>query len=314
MLCEVTHEEVRPRLAAYAAGALDRVAAEGVRAHLASGCPTCLHELFVHPVGLPREAPEAAAPPVSPAPPSVAPATAPRGRGLVVAVVVLAVALAAAVGWMVVELRAREAAYHAEATRTEHELAASERARAALEARAAALDRDIAELREAAGRAGDAAHAADDPALREELDTARSRVETLTQLLRRRERELARLATGVGTGEALREAIEAPDVELLRLGAVEPFRDVRGHALWHPGAERILVYAYGLPPLSDGARYRVDVELPDGRRLGGPSFPVGAGGQATVPVRVEPSRESPRAVRVVLEPGGRPVLDWRRTN
>ena len=185
----------------------------------------------------------------------------------------------------------------------------------ALEARATALDRDISELREAAGRAAEAGRPGDDAGgLRDELDTARARIATLEQTLRRRERELQHLAVGTASGETLREAVEAPDVELLRLGAVAPFRDVRGHALWHPGAERILVYTYGLPALSDGARYRVDVELPDGRRLGGPSFPVGASGQATVPVRVEPSRDSPRAVRVVLEPGGRPVLDWRRNN
>src|SRR5689334_6637587 len=83
----VTHDEVRPRLAAYAAGALDAVAAEEIRAHLASGCESCLHELFGRPVGLPRAIPEppASTPLTVPAP--IAPAAAPRARGLFVGVV-----------------------------------------------------------------------------------------------------------------------------------------------------------------------------------------------------------------------------------
>jgi hypothetical protein len=312
MLWVVTHDEVRPRLAAYAAGDLDAVAAEEIRAHLAGGCESCLQELFGRPVGLPRAAPEPPAPPpVSADPEPVASDAPPRARGLVVAVVLLAAALATTVGWMVVELRARDAARRAEATRAARELIAAEHARAAAQARAAGLDRDVAELRDSLARAAQAPPPPDDPGLREELDSARGRITALTQTLHRRERALQR-SIGDGSAEAMREAVEAPNVELLRLGPVAPFRDVRGHALWHPGAERVLLYAYGLPPLSDGGRYRVDVELADGRRLGGPTFPVNASGQVTVPVRVEPSGESPRALRVVLEPGGRPVLDWRR--
>ena len=314
MLWVVTHDEVRPRLAAYAAGDLDAVAAEEVRAHLASGCEGCLQELFGRPVGLPRPGPEPPVPTPSATPAPVAPEAASRGRGLVVAVLVLATAVAATVGWMVVDVRARDAAHHrAEATRAARELAAAEHARAAAQARAAGLDRDVAELRDSLAHAAQAAPPADDPGLHEELDSARERIATLTQQLHRRERDLQR-SLGNGSAEAVREAFEAPGVELLRLGPVAPFRDVRGHALWHPGAERILLYAYGLPQLADGGRYHVDVELADGRRLGGPSFPVGASGQATVPVRVDPSGESPRALRVVLEPGDRPVLDWRRLN
>ena len=307
----VTHDEVRPRLAAYAAGALDAVAAEEIRAHLAGGCEGCLQELFGRPVGLPRAVPEPPGPTPSDTPAPVAAEAPPRARSLVVAVVGLGAALAATVGWMVAELRARDAAQRAEARRTESELAAVEHARAAAQARAAGLDRDVAELRDSLAHAAQPAAPSDDPGLHEELDSARGRIATLTQQLHRRERDLQR-SLGNGSAEAMREAVEAPEVELLRLGPVAPFRDVRGHALWHPGAERILLYAYGLPPLSDGGRNHVDVELADGRRLGGPSFPVGASGQATVPVRVEPSGVQPRALRVVLEPGGRPVLDWRR--
>src|SRR5689334_1822671 len=244
MLCMVTHDEVRPRLAAYAAGALDAVAAEEIRAHLASGCESCLQELFGRPVGLPRAAPEPPAPLASADPAPVAAGPAPRGRGLVVAFVLLAAALAATVGWTVVELRARDAARRAEATRIARELAAAEHARAAAQARAAGLDRDVAELRDSLAHAAQAAPSTDDPGLHEELDSARERIATLTQQLHRRERDLQR-SLGNGSAEAVREAVEAPGVELLRLGPVAPFHDVRGHALWHPGAERILLYAYG---------------------------------------------------------------------
>src|SRR5437899_2001015 len=97
----VTHEELRALLASYAAGALDCEASAAVRALLAEGCLACLDELFVHPVGLPRA--------VAPQSPPDAPPAPSRG-GLVVGIVGLSLALAAAVGWMIVELRARETA------------------------------------------------------------------------------------------------------------------------------------------------------------------------------------------------------------
>jgi hypothetical protein len=50
----VTHAELRSRLRAYADGTLDGSDVEIVRAHLASGCPDCLREVFTRPPGLPR--------------------------------------------------------------------------------------------------------------------------------------------------------------------------------------------------------------------------------------------------------------------
>jgi hypothetical protein len=50
----VTHAELRSRLRAYADGTLDGSDLEIVRAHLASGCPDCLREVFTRPPGLPR--------------------------------------------------------------------------------------------------------------------------------------------------------------------------------------------------------------------------------------------------------------------
>src|SRR6266571_3245218 len=53
----VTHEELRPLLAGYAAGTLDEAGCEAVRVHLAGGCVACLRDVFDRPVGLPRTPP-----------------------------------------------------------------------------------------------------------------------------------------------------------------------------------------------------------------------------------------------------------------
>src|SRR5206468_1244201 len=82
----VTHGELRPLLAGYAAGTLDEAGSEAVRAHLADGCVACLRDVFDRPVGLPRT-------PASPAAP--APRPAPPRRGVRVLAVGIGVALAA---------------------------------------------------------------------------------------------------------------------------------------------------------------------------------------------------------------------------
>jgi hypothetical protein len=301
----MTHEEARPRLGAYAAGALDDLVSEGVRAHLASGCSECLQDLFVRPVGLPRQTNGVERGPV-PAPSSS------QSRGLVVAVVALAAALATAVGWMALELRARRAAHRNQEARAARELAEAERARVALVERLAVVDRELADLRAAPAPPAEPVPADEHAERQEELDQAEGRVAMLGETLRRREREIGRLRAALAGDETIRAAVEAPDLELLRLAPGAPFRDVRGHALWHPGADRVVVYAYGLPPLSEAARYRIEVALADGRLVVGPAFTVGPGGEATVPVPVEGGRVSPRELRLTLEPGGRLVLGWRR--
>src|SRR3989454_8061833 len=81
----VTHEELRPLLADYAAGTLDEAGCEAVRRHLAGGCVACLRDVFDRPVGLPRT-------PASP--PAPAPRPAPPRRGLRVLALAVGLGLA----------------------------------------------------------------------------------------------------------------------------------------------------------------------------------------------------------------------------
>jgi hypothetical protein len=306
MLQPVTHEEVYPLLPAYAAGALDLDASDAVRAHLAGGCGACLQHVFGRRVGLePRALP---APAGDPAPSSRATADRP-GRALAAAVVALALALAAAVGWMVVELRARETAARAEVARTAGRLAEAQAARVDLTGRLDALEREVAALRNAEA---EAAHAATEAALRDDLDAAHTRIDALGQVLRRRERELERLRLGIDGGDPLRATIAAPGVELLPLRAVPPFQDARGHAVWRPGAASVLLWAFDLPLPPAGGFYRVRVTLADGRALAPRTLGVDGRGQASAPVPLEAAGASPQEIDVVLEPAGRPVLQWRR--
>src|SRR5690349_14897131 len=160
MLRPVTHEEVYPLLPAYAAGALELDASDAVRAHLAGGCGACLQQVFGRHGGVERRAlPAPAVEPRAvdtPSPPRRPPAER-SGRALAVAVVTLALALAAAVGWMTVELRGREIAARADAARTAQQLAEAQAARVDLVARLDALERDVDALRNAEA---EAAHAA----------------------------------------------------------------------------------------------------------------------------------------------------------
>ena len=62
-----------------------------------------------------------------------------------------------------------------------------------------------------------------------------------------------------------------------------------------------------------GSTYRVRLGLDDGREQAGPSFGPDARGTLTLPIRVGPAAERLRAVRVVLEPAGEPVLAGERS-
>jgi len=309
----VTHEELRPLLAGYAAGTLDEAGCEVVRAHLADGCVACLRDVFDRPVGLPRTPP---APAASPPPEPVAADGARPRRGLRRVAVGLGLMLAALGVWAIGELRGREAAYRDQAR--------SVGARAAdLEARVAALERDLEarrrELGEARAEASRQAQAVRDAAevnaeQRRQLEVTDARADVLTRALRARQRQINRLRAAADARGTLAELLGAPGLEVLPLAAVAPFRDVRGHVLWQPAHETALLYASGLPRLPAGSTYRVRLGLDDGREQAGPSFGPDARGTLALAIRVGPAAERLRAVRVVLEPAGEPVLAGERSH
>jgi len=311
----VTHDEVRARLGAYAAGALSESAAEAVRAHLASGCKECLDDVFSRPVGLQPDPPRAVTEPAA-LPPT---RRVRRGRrwGLVVAVVLLALALATFTGWTIYDLREREAAHHAEAVRlaarvSELETARAElnTTRAELNTRIEALAHDREAAREEATRQAEAvrATAEENASLTAELEAARARIATLSRGVQRRDTEIAQLL-GVGDEErAVRELAATPGVELVRLRPIPPVTDAGGHLLWHPARSTMMLYAFDLPPLAEGARYRVRLRLGDGRVEEGPVFRPGPRGDVVLPIRVNGGPVPLREVQVVRDATAEPVL------
>src|SRR5439155_1224322 len=186
----VTHEELRPLLAGYAAGTLDEAGCEVVRRHLAGGCVACLRDVFDRPVGLPRTPASPAAPAPRPAPPR---------------------------------------------------------------------------------------------------------------------RRVPVLAVGVGV------VLGAPGLEVLQLAAVAPFRDVRGHVLWHPTQDTVLLYASGLPLLPAGSSYQVRLAFDEDREQAGPSFRPDGRGALALAIPLGRAAERLHAVRVLLEPAAEPVLAGARS-
>ena len=310
----MTHEEVRALLPAYAAGALEEGACELVRTHLASGCVECLNDVFARPVGLFRPAREVRmTEPPPPAAPTV-PATA-RRPGLMAAVVVLSLALAATVAWMVIELRDREAAYRERAIDLEARLVDVDAARVRLESRLAGVERQVAAAQEEAGRQAEAARAAAEETarVRDELEAAREQVAQLTRDLQHRESARAHRNRSVDAQPAVQALLATPGTELLPLWPAPPFRDVRGHVLWNAASDVVFVYAFGLPPLPAGGSYRIRLGLEDGHEAAARPLTPDARGAAAVVVALDGTAATLRDIKVVIEPGGQPVLVWRRT-
>lgn len=286
----MTHGELSGLLDAYAAGMLDGEAAAGVRAHLAAGCSECLDALYRRPVGLPvGAAPAGGLPALTP---EVIP---PERRGAAplawvpwVAAALMSLALACVLlfVWTTRDLRAREHAARDEA--------------AGLGARVAALEVDIAGQRTrfaAQAEALDAARAevADATTARSEseaaLAAARDRLEALGREVRRRETVLARLTASGDVEAGLRELVATPGVRLLPLAALAPFRAPHGHVVWQPSRETVVVYAFDLPQLPGGGRYRLVV--------------TGAGGApATVAFVPDETGAGTTMVRLDAPPGG----------
>ena len=300
----VTHEELRALLASYAAGALDDERSAAVRTHLAGGCLACLDELFGHPVGLPR-----AVVPDSPSPGRPSPGS---QLGLLVAVVGVSLAFAAAVGWMIVERGAGERVARRKAARVARRLAEAEIARARLATRLDAVEREAAAAREDASRQAEATRevAEERTQLGEDLAAARERIATFSRALARRDAELARLRLGLDGQDALHQVAGTPGADLLHLHPVPPFHNARGHALWSPSTDTLVLYAFNLPSVATAQTYRTRLTVDQGREVTGPSLTVHHNDATTV-IHLDATARL-EAIDVLLDPPTTPVLSWRR--
>ena len=312
----VTHELLHDLLPRYAAGTLDDAGCDAVRLHLASGCATCLHELFEYPVGLPRTAArDDGLPPAAPAP--VPPASVrPRRWGWLV-VGGLGLLLAALALWTLGRLRGREAAYREQASDVAAQVVDVEAQRRALAARVAVLDRDLeaarADLEKARAEVARQAQAVRDTAeasaeQARQLEAAELRADELARALRGRQLEVNHLRSTTDAQGTLAALLAAPGLEVLRLSAVPPFRDAHGHVLWHPGGDTVLLYASGLPPLPVGRSYQVHLDFDDGRQEEGPSLVPDVRGTLLLSIPLGAVAERLRSLMVLLKPGAEPVL------
>jgi hypothetical protein len=296
----VTHDRLRALLPRYAAGELDEDQAELVRAHMASGCATCLGDVFSRPVGLP---PVAVPPPRS----------VPRRTWPAVLAGLLAAGVAAGGVWAIGDLRGREARRSAElgaaAARLE-EL----RARQAEQAnRITALGHELETAHAEAARQTQAAREAAERSatLARDMEAAETRIATLERGVRRRDREIDRLLGAVDAQSLLHELVASPAVDFVRLRPILPFRDVRGHVLWQYAQREGVLHAFALPSPAPGGSYRVQLVLRDGRRVPGATFTPDAAGNAVLPLRLFGARDVLREIEIVLDPGTQPVLAGR---
>jgi hypothetical protein len=308
----VTHDELRSLLAPYAAGTLPTADAEALRGHLATGCTTCLDALFRLPVGLPRAATDGARPVV---PALVEPPAHPAAGAPWSVVVALGIGLALSLVWIVRDAGERVRLRH-EASDLGLRLGAVQEERTALGERVDARNRELAEARAGARadatrfederRSADAARAD----LERDLAASQARVDLLTRGVQRRDRELERLSTGTDDGEVVRELLVTPGLQVLRLEPVSPFREGRGHALWSPSRDVVVVYAFGLPELPSGESYRIRVGA-DGAEAPPRTFRPGPGGKATMAVRLGGEAGVLREVSITRERSEEPVLAGR---
>ena len=321
MQAGVQHEQVNALLGRYAAGDLDESEALMVREHLASGCEHCLNLVF-QPHGNGAALHTAAVGnggPVAMDGASVAPRVSRRVTALLG---VLAILFAATTAWMYGRLAVRaraerqdveqRAARVAELDRVYSEL---DRMRSDLEKRAAASTAARAAAEEEAKRQTDeaqrqaeAARASADAGaeLARRLESAEARVAQLARGVRRRDAEINRLLAGMEV-RALGELAATPGVQVLRLVPGPGAGDGRGHVLWHPARDRIMLYVFDLP----SARYRVRLWFEGAIVLPGPELRLGRQGEAAAAIELSASAARLRAVEVIREPDRDRVLAGR---
>jgi multidrug efflux pump subunit AcrA (membrane-fusion protein) len=314
----VSHEDLHPLLPRYAAGDLDEAEALAVREHLATGCPQCLETVFQPHQNGPSSGAAGAA--------GIASPVAGASRGLAIAFGLLALLFAASTGWMfrllsTRETERREAAERTAAREAEREAeldrarAELERTRGDLEARAAAAataraaaEEDARRQTETAQRQTEAAQANAEAMaeLARQLEGAQARIAQLSRGVRSREAEIGRLLAGAEV-RALGDLAATPGVQVQRLVPSIAGDVGRGHVLWHPARERIMLYVFDLP----AARYRVRLWLDGDVPLPGPDLRLGTHGEAAAAIELGVRAARLRAVEVLREPGDGRVLEGR---
>lgn len=294
----MTHEELHALLPTYAAGNLPATQAQAVRGHLATGCPECLGDLFRRPVGMPRATAEGIR------------VRRRAGGGWLAGLGIAAVVVGLGSTWVVQSFRARDGATGALLGTLRAQLERAQEERGRLTARGDALERDLAEARADARREGDVAAAAEAARAQAERDLAlaQDRIATLTRGVQRRDGEIDRLLSGVDDARALRELLAAPGLRLLDLTAVPPADHGRGHVLWHAARAVVVLSLFDLPPLADGATYRVRLHVEGAGDLDGPTFKPGANGDTIVTIRLRQPPGSRLAVSIERDPAGERVL------
>jgi hypothetical protein len=194
---------------------------------------------------------------------------------------------------------------HAELDRMRSDL--EKRAAATTAARAAA-EEDARRQADEARRQAEAAHTSAEASaeLARRLENAEARVAQLARGVRRREAEINRLLAGAEV-RALGDLAATPGVQVMRLTPEAGAGDGRGHVLWHPGRDRIMLYVFDLPT----ARYRVRLWLDGAVARSGPELRLGTRGEAAAAIELGVRAARLRVVEVLREPHDDRVLTGR---
>jgi multidrug efflux pump subunit AcrA (membrane-fusion protein) len=303
----VTHDELRTLLPRYSAGELDEADALVIRDHLQTGCTECLEAVFR------RDAAPSPARAVSElaAETVVAPRVAAPRRPFLLWLIglgVLLLLLAAAVALLAARERERRADAARSAADLQQARAELEGARRELESRSAAAAAAQSAAESEARRQAEAAqaNAAASADLAHRLASAEARIEELSRDVRKREVEIGRLLAGTEV-RALGDLAATPGVAVLRLAPAPIAAGARGHVLWHPARERIVLYVFDLPE----GRYRSRVHFDNGVVAAGPFLRLDKHGEAATVIELGVRAARMRAVEVAREPGEDRVLEGR---